>query len=518
MSKRKENNNFGRLLPALLLLILATWSCRTAAPPANAPVEFIILQLNDVYEITPLEGGKAGGLARVATIRQQLLAENPNTITILAGDFLSPSLVGSLRDSTGERIAGRHMVETLNALGVDYVTFGNHEFDLSDPALLQQRIDQSNFRYVISNVLRSDVDRARPFTQLVDGRRVDIPPYLIHEISRPGGQPLRIGLIGVLLPFNKADYITYKPVNESFLDALRSVQPQSDLVIGITHLDMDQDKALADLVDGAVPLFLGGHEHEHATAYIDGTVIAKADANAKSVYIHRLRYYPEAGVTKVRSTLQVIDDRIPAEPVTQAVVTRWRDLGISLIGKMGYDASRRLTTLAEPLIGTEDLVRNQPTNYGILTAEAMRAAWPGADLYLFGSGGLRLDDRLIGTVTVYDVLRSFPFGGSIVRARLPGSAVARLLENGLVKNKGTGGYPQLIQAQRLGNTWVINDRPLEHQDQYDIVLPKFIMDGKEANLGFLADYSYKDPATLEVNGEMIKNDIRDIVISYMGSQ
>ena len=93
------------------------------------PVEFTILQINDVYEIAPLEGGSVGGLARVAGLLRQLEVENPNTIAVLAGDFLSPSFMGTLKKD-GERIAGLQMVETLNAMGLDYATFGNHEFDL----------------------------------------------------------------------------------------------------------------------------------------------------------------------------------------------------------------------------------------------------------------------------------------------------------------------------------------------------------------------------------------------------
>ncbi|MEM9022155.1 MAG: hypothetical protein AAGB22_00340, partial [Bacteroidota bacterium] len=64
-----------------LILLVSLWGCR---PPA-APVEFIVLQLNDVYEIAPLENGQAGGMARVATLRNQLLAENPRVITVLSG-------------------------------------------------------------------------------------------------------------------------------------------------------------------------------------------------------------------------------------------------------------------------------------------------------------------------------------------------------------------------------------------------------------------------------------------------
>jgi 2',3'-cyclic-nucleotide 2'-phosphodiesterase (5'-nucleotidase family) len=66
-------------------------------PKLNNPhlyVQWTFLQMNDVYELKPLGGGTKGGLARVATIRQLLLQENPDTITILSGDIVSPSALG----------------------------------------------------------------------------------------------------------------------------------------------------------------------------------------------------------------------------------------------------------------------------------------------------------------------------------------------------------------------------------------------------------------------------------------
>jgi len=66
-------------------------------PKLNDPhlyIQWTFLQMNDVYELIPLSGGKKGGLARVATIRKLLLKENPNTITFLAGDVVSPSALG----------------------------------------------------------------------------------------------------------------------------------------------------------------------------------------------------------------------------------------------------------------------------------------------------------------------------------------------------------------------------------------------------------------------------------------
>src|SRR5690554_6785106 len=93
-----------------------------------------IVQINDVYEIEPLGGGEFGGLARVGHVRDSIKQRFPNTFLFLAGDFLSPSLLGTIKVD-GERLNGKQMIEALNALEIDLVTFGNHEFDLKEEDL-----------------------------------------------------------------------------------------------------------------------------------------------------------------------------------------------------------------------------------------------------------------------------------------------------------------------------------------------------------------------------------------------
>lgn len=137
-----------RHLPLSWLALIAIFFIYSCDPVKNIPasddgkIEFIILQTNDVYEISPLEGGTVGGMARVAQIKKELLAENPNTMAVMAGDFLNPSVIGTLKYE-GERIRGKQMVETMNVAGIDLVTFGNHEFDLDENDLLQ-RIEESD--------------------------------------------------------------------------------------------------------------------------------------------------------------------------------------------------------------------------------------------------------------------------------------------------------------------------------------------------------------------------------------
>jgi 5'-nucleotidase len=96
-----------------------------------------ILQLNDVYEMLPLDRQRKGGLARVVRVRQLLLQENPLTFTILAGDFLSPSALSQAKVN-GTALNGKQMISSFNTLELDFVTFGNHEFDLSQSELISR--------------------------------------------------------------------------------------------------------------------------------------------------------------------------------------------------------------------------------------------------------------------------------------------------------------------------------------------------------------------------------------------
>jgi 5'-nucleotidase len=52
-----------------------------AASEVPKTVTVTLVHLNDVYEILPVEGGKSGGLARVATVIEELKAANPALLT-----------------------------------------------------------------------------------------------------------------------------------------------------------------------------------------------------------------------------------------------------------------------------------------------------------------------------------------------------------------------------------------------------------------------------------------------------
>src|SRR5262249_37633575 len=99
----------------------------SASPRLPAPLTF--LQINDVYSTLPVDG--AGGLARVATLKAQMMAAGRTPLLVLAGDFISPSVASTV-------FKGEQMVAALNAVGLDFATLGNHEFDFGRDVLIQR--------------------------------------------------------------------------------------------------------------------------------------------------------------------------------------------------------------------------------------------------------------------------------------------------------------------------------------------------------------------------------------------
>lgn len=476
-----------------------------------ASIDFCILQINDVYEISPLDGGRVGGLARVATILKQLRQHNPNTIAVLAGDFLSPSLTGSLNWQDLSPIAGAQMIAVLNDLGLDYATFGNHEFDISEKNL-QKRLNESRFTWFSSNVRQVKGAQDFPFKS----GSAPLPETVTHQFHNQLGDSMTLGMFAVTLPFNKKDFVRYEDIVTAGQRAFNELDPQTDLTVALTHLSITEDRQLAREVKG-LPFIMGGHEHEDTLHREGNTVITKADANAKTVYIHWGSYDPKTKKTKIWSQLMPVTQDIPNDPDVLRTVRKWESIANQSITAMGYDAEDIIATANEPLDGRESIVRTRPSNLGNLICNSMKQAVKGADLALLNGGSIRLDDKLSGAISQKDILRSLPFGGSIVYATFKGELLLKTLQTGTETNVGQGGYLQLSSniKQKAGQ-WYINEKLIESAGDYTVVIPSFLSKGLESNLDFLKlpDGTYKSPNLTGVNGQT-RNDLRDVVIKYL---
>src|SRR5215203_4652119 len=171
-----------RLALAVFVALLVTPHAPLARQQRRAcTVRVTLLQVNDVYRFTPADRGARGGLARVSALRKRVMRESPHALFLLSGDTISPSV---------ESITykGAQMIDAWNQVGLDYSTFGNHEFDFG-PDVLKTRIKESKFGWIAANVI--DKTTNKPFG--------DVPAYVVREFSG-----VRVGIFGLVLPETKS--------------------------------------------------------------------------------------------------------------------------------------------------------------------------------------------------------------------------------------------------------------------------------------------------------------------------
>ncbi|MCB0677615.1 MAG: bifunctional metallophosphatase/5'-nucleotidase [Saprospiraceae bacterium] len=508
---------------AAMLIALLFAACDTARKLSTNPVddqiiELVFLHINDVYEIAPLENGKVGGMARIATVFQQLQAENPNTLFVHAGDFLNPSLLGTLKFE-GQRIQGRQMVEVMNASGVEVVAFGNHEFDLKAKDLLA-RLDESDFTWICANLRYLENGRPVPFFKEKGGVRYQQPDYYIWEAKDADGTSVKVGIFGATVPANPVDYVQYDDPYRKAQEDYQALLAQTDVVVGLTHLEMIQDLKLAALTPKA-PLIMGGHDHDHQIDTVGRTVVAKADANVKSAYIHRLKIDKRSGEVELNSEWLPITDEIEAAPSVEAIVDKWKTIQDNAITQVVEDPYEVVYVTQQPLDGREATIRDHPTNLGtIITESALQASRNAAGASVINSGSVRIDDQLAGKVLAIDVFRCLPFGGALVDVRLKGSLLREVLDAGRA-NRGTGGYLMYSNIEYTSadkGTWLIEGEPVQGDREYWIVTSDFLLTGLETRLDF---FTPDNPGILEIDrpakGDAgdLRSDIRRAVIDYL---
>jgi len=517
----KLNMNQSKFYAGIVALVFF-FSCSTPQQTTtgnnsdNGKITVQFLQINDVYEIAPIEAGKTGGVARVATLSKSAKAKNANTFLVIAGDFLSPSVYNSLKYE-GKRIRGRQMVDALNTAGLDIAVFGNHEFDINEDEL-QSRINESNFQWISSNSFHKTASGIEAFTQTKNGQTKAFPETLILPVKDADGTTAKIGFLGINIPFTKKDYVSYSDPLQTAIKLYNQIKDSCDAVVAITHQAMEDDIKLAQQLPG-LALILGGHEHDMRYQKVGNVIISKAHANARSVYELKLQINKNSKRIKTRAKLVWVNDDLVSDPETDAVVKKWTKIADDNFTSLGFDAKRVVLSGGESYEAREAIIRSHATNFSRMVIKAMEKAAPQSDVSIVNAGSIRLDDVLSPPITEYDIIRCLPFGGGITEANLKGSLLIQVLEAGR-NNKGSGGFlhfSEKIFYDAINHVWTINKQPINPQKNYRVALSDFLLTGGEANMGFLT----KDNKEIEkifpaaTSTTDARSDIRLAIIQYL---
>ena len=462
------------LLVALLSLLVFNLELGTAAQAQkdrDCPVRVPLLQVNDVYQFAPVDGGTRGGLARVATLRKQIMAESPHTLFLMAGDTISPSIESNT-------YKGQQMIEAWNAAGLDYAAFGNHEFDFG-PETLRERVRESKFKWLAANVVE------KPSGKLF----ADTPEFVIREFDG-----VKVGLFGILLPDTR---VTSSPgPNVNILDPCATaarVIPKirakgAKVIVALTHLSMNEDKQLARC--SGVDVIIGGHEHTLLESMAGHAPIFKMTSDARE--LGRI----DLNINKTTGMLESIDWKVI--PVTNETAD---DPGFASLDRKYGDLLRSL----EQPVGRTDVeldiksesVRTRETNMGNFIADTYRQA-TGADVALVNGGAIRADVLIKpGVLTKRDVLSVLPFNNKVVKIQISGAVLRAVLEHG-VASIGTeaqpGRFPQVsgvrftYDASRKPGSRLtsvtVNGKPLADRATYTVAATSYVIEGGDGYKAF----------------------------------
>ena len=384
----------------------------------TATLRFILT--GDHYELPPQKG--RGGYAKLASVVRQEKVGAEHSIFVHAGDAYSPSLLSSMDK-------GKSTVEFLNAVGVDYMVLGNHEWDFG-PEIARKRIWESNFPILASNARDKD---GLPIDGTVRTAMVNVGPF-------------RVGIMGLITTNTKvianAGSDDFLPVLDTAKVLAKELKGQgAHLIVALAHLDFIEDMELVQ--SGLVDVILSGHDHYYISWDDGKTVWMDSGENSEKVGVMdvHLKSYMKRGKKRFSweadmrfvDTKNVPEDRIIASKVKEYEKFLKTELDI-VIGKTSTELDSRKKT-----------VRTGEAAIGNLIADAMRDGVD-ADIAIANGGGIRAKKIYApGTsITRRDMLTEMPFGNVVVKLRLTGAQIWDALENGVSQVENNAGrFPQV---------------------------------------------------------------------------
>ena len=430
------------------------------------------------------------GLMNAAEGVSSGVASGSNTLRIGSGDDLASSVLSAAFD-------GRHVVSAFNAGGLDYDTFGNHDFDMG-PETLRERVDESRFTWVSANA-REDGD---VFAADAGARR-----YALEEVDG-----VTLAVTGLITP--EAPEITSVGENTAVLDpvpAAREVVAEAradgaDAVIVSSHLSGSTARRVARDVDG-VDAIVGDHAASllERPAVVDGTLLSFVGDQFAHLGELDLRVAADEGVVGHSFTLHALGEASAnGDPWVGLIASGFRS---RLAERLDVELGR--TTV--PLDARESVVRARESNVGNYVADAVRDDVD-ADVGLMNGGGIRGDARYLpdasenspATITRETVVSLLPFPNTTVGLTVSGETLLAALENGVSRvADGSGRFPQVsglsyaydpnrAAGERITEA-TVGGEPVDPGATYDLGTNDFVAGGGDGYAG-LADVERYRPA------------------------
>ena len=362
---------------------------------------------------------QVGGISRIAGHINNIKKLYPEKVLMVgSGDYFIEDFN---RGTYFLAFGGEAIAYFLNALPIDASTIGNHEFDFGVDAA-DKSLQACSFPLIATNLKSSNLS-CRILKKLI----IDKNGY-------------KIGILGALLP----DLVTskiYSFVQEAIeiesdlygciqqaVDELKTVD-QVDFVIVLSHIGIDEDRKLAEKVNG-IDLICGGHTHT-ATKRGCEVVVGKPDHN-KTVISHpgdkgrtlgMIKLWPkENGRLTFECDLLEVDASVPQDQQLEEKL-QWYT---SQLPK-----PKVVCTSTCPIDTTKPAIRKKENGFANFVTDAIRDFF-GADIVLINARSIGGEELLPpGELTERDMDNLFSFDSDfLIRIKATGLTIRQALELG----------------------------------------------------------------------------------------
>ncbi|KAH7312004.1 5'-nucleotidase protein-like protein [Rhexocercosporidium sp. MPI-PUGE-AT-0058] len=426
--------------------------------------------------------GCFGGYARVKTVIEETRPGHNDSLFLNVGDEFQGTLFYSYYG--GEKIA-----ETLNQMGFDGMTLGNHEFD-GGPEKLGAFLSNLTFPIISANIHSNN-----------SILNATIKPFHIYP-------QYELAVIGVTTEDTPS--ISSPGAGTTFSNVTEAVQNTIDLIksttnitriAAITHIGYEEDQKLAEATTG-LQLIMGGHSHTplgNFTGAAGSYPTIKTNKDGDEVFIvtaYRwgeylgyidVTYDPSGKILAYHGAPIHLTNTTEQDPELQAQITSWRGpfeaFAAEEVGISNVELDQTTCRRSECLLG--QFMADAMLAYRLNQSDT-------ADFALINSGGVRatIDE---GPITRGEVLTSFPFGNAIVEIEVDGEELWKTLEGVFtgVNQFNQKAVTSIIQVSRgieiTYNSMAANGskllsvnvggKPLDRGETYNVVTLDFLAGG-----------------------------------------
>jgi len=484
----------------------------------------------------------AGGAEYLATWIKSLRTTNPNTITVGGGDLIgaSPLISGLFHDEP--------TIESMNAIGLDVTSVGNHEFDEGIDELLRMQFGNqlggdgchpvdgcqdgtpfggALFRYLAANVFYEGTEDTI------------LPPYQIRKVGNAKIAFIGLTLEGTPLIVTPAGVagLEFRPeigvINDLVAD-LRANQGVRAFVVLIhqggqqnapfANGFMDSDRCdnfsgdIIPIVNGLSPqvdVVVSAHTHQPYICHINGKLVTSAASFGRLVTDIDLRIdHQTKDITSATAHNVIVTRDVASDPDQLAIINKYNALSGPIanrvVGSQSADIIRAANSAGESAMGDviadAQLASTSPADFG------------GAVVAFMNPGGIRAD--LVcsqacsvaspAPVTYNQLFNVQPFNNVMTVKTMTGDMIYRLLEQ-----QFTGANGILQVSEGFAYSWsptatphvvpgsvTIDGVPVDKNASYRVAMNNFLASGGD---GFSVFNEGTDPLGGEIDLDALVN-------------